>query len=522
MKERLERFKKELKASKEEAEALQHRCAIEEEALKALDHESIEAERKEQEALLQQLSQSRAAYTATEAEYQRNSKQQQHTQTHLQEQLKATQEAVCKHQEEVTHLGRAQEVVEQKYEAATQALEEAGKAHEERRLKTHEMQLKHNSTQSQYERLRAEYDLHSDYLRIASDKRSRDQHTLKEVLEQQQKLEEEQQNLGASLREATTSQAEQIQRVNSLEQTYYKQRNTLSEQEQKIRALDKQHANAQLLQSELENRLAQLQEELKHLHEQFRVELGSSLEEIYPEAVKEAQQESWDLEDTEALEQSVQQLRAELKGIGAINPLAAESFKEMKERHAFMSQEQEDLLKAQSSIQTTLEEIEKTVHNRFTEAFKSINTHFQQTFRTLFSPEDICTLELSNEKSSEELEVEIIAQPKGKRPMRIEQLSSGEKALTAIALLVAIYLYKPSPFCILDEVDAPLDDTNSDKFNQLIRTLSDRAQFILITHNKRTMQNSDILYGFTMPEVGVTRILPVDLRTLGSSASAPT
>ncbi len=135
-------------------------------------------------------------------------------------------------------------------------------------------------------------------------------------------------------------------------------------------------------------------------------------------------------------------------------------------------------------------------------------------FRSLFTEEDQCDLLLTDPANPLESNIEIIAKPKGKKPLTINQLSGGEKTLTATSLLFAIYLLKPAPFCIFDEVDAPLDDANIDKFNKIIRDFSHESQFIIVTHNKRTMVSTDIIYGITMVEQGVSRVIPVDIREL--------
>ena len=135
-------------------------------------------------------------------------------------------------------------------------------------------------------------------------------------------------------------------------------------------------------------------------------------------------------------------------------------------------------------------------------------------FRSLFTDDDDCDLLISDELNPLESSIEIMAKPKGKKPLTINQLSGGEKTLTATSLLFAIYLLKPAPFCVFDEVDAPLDDNNIDKFNKIINKFSSSSQFIIVTHNKRTMNNADIIYGITMPEQGVSKVVPVDLRNL--------
>jgi chromosome segregation protein len=145
---------------------------------------------------------------------------------------------------------------------------------------------------------------------------------------------------------------------------------------------------------------------------------------------------------------------------------------------------------------------------------EKIRANFKEVFRTLFSVDDDCDLWLSNPEEPLESKIEIMAKPKGKRPLSIRQLSGGEKTLTATSLLFAIYLLRPAPFCVFDEVDAPLDDTNIDKFNRIIKRFAKDVQFIIVTHNKRTMANTDVIYGVTMLEQGVSQVLPVSLKEL--------
>jgi chromosome segregation protein len=163
---------------------------------------------------------------------------------------------------------------------------------------------------------------------------------------------------------------------------------------------------------------------------------------------------------------------------------------------------------------TTIQEIDDVAKETFLEAFDKIKENFIKVFRSLFTEQDDCDLKLTDPDNPLESSIEIMAKPKGKRPLTINQLSGGEKTLTATSLLFSIYLLKPAPFCIFDEVDAPLDDANIDKFNQIIQQFSGESQFIIVTHNKRTMASTDIIYGITMIEAGVSRVVPVDLREL--------
>ena len=218
--------------------------------------------------------------------------------------------------------------------------------------------------------------------------------------------------------------------------------------------------------------------------------------------------------DAEDLKTKTEKMRARLDNYGEINPFAVEAFNEMKQRAEFILNQKNDLVSAKESLMNTIDEIESRAKEQFMDAFNRARENFIEVFRTLFTAEDTCDLVLTNPESPLESEIDIIAKPKGKRPQTINQLSGGEKTLTAISLLFSLYLLKPAPFCVLDEVDAPLDDANVGKFNDMIRRFSDRSQFILVTHNKATMSAADVLYGVTMQEEGVSRVVPVDFRAL--------
>ena len=194
--------------------------------------------------------------------------------------------------------------------------------------------------------------------------------------------------------------------------------------------------------------------------------------------------------------------------------MAMEAYEEMKERYDVISKQKADLIESKQSLLKIINEMEEFALNAFMEAFENIRLNFTRVFRSLFSAEDKADLILSDPENPLESKIDIFAQPKGKRPLTIDQLSGGEKTLTAISLLFALYLLKPAPFCIFDEVDAPLDDANTDKFNKIIKEFSKDSQFILVTHNKRTMSTADILYGVTMLEDGVSSVVPVDLRQI--------
>jgi len=205
----------------------------------------------------------------------------------------------------------------------------------------------------------------------------------------------------------------------------------------------------------------------------------------------------------------VYSFKQQLKNLGPVNLLAYSEYEEERERLEFLTTQQNDLIASEKDLINTIEEINEAAKKLFTETFEQIRLNFQRIFRSLFDDGDEANLLLEEGVDPLEAKIEITAKPKGKRPSSIEQLSGGEKTLTATALLFAIYLVKPSPFCIMDEVDAPLDDANIDRFANLLKDFSENTQFIIVTHNKRTMSASETMYGVTMQEEGISKLAGV-------------
>ncbi len=213
---------------------------------------------------------------------------------------------------------------------------------------------------------------------------------------------------------------------------------------------------------------------------------------------------------TESAEQVIGRLRTKIGRMGPVNMMAIDQFDELEERYEFLTAQRKDLL---DSIQVTGEAIKRidvTTRERFLEAFTAVNDHFQMTFSTLFGG-GRAGLVLIDESDLLESGIDIIAQPPGKRLQNIQLLSGGEKALIAMALMFAIFKYKPSPFCLLDEIDAPLDDANIGRFVDMLRGMQDHTQFVLVTHNRKTMEIANCLYGVTMEEPGVSKLISVKL-----------
>ncbi len=213
--------------------------------------------------------------------------------------------------------------------------------------------------------------------------------------------------------------------------------------------------------------------------------------------------------DFAALRDEIQGFKNKLKSLGNVNFAAFEEYSSEKQRYEFLTMQRNDLLEAQKTLLSTIDEINATAQRQFLETFEKIRTNFIDIFKSLFDPGDECDLKLEEGIDPLEAAIDIIAKPRGKRPTSIHLLSGGEKTLTATALLFAIYLVKPSPFCILDEVDAPLDDANIDRFTRILKKFSDNTQFIVVTHNKRTMEAAQALYGVTMEEEGISKLVTV-------------
>ncbi len=226
-------------------------------------------------------------------------------------------------------------------------------------------------------------------------------------------------------------------------------------------------------------------------------------------------------EELVAAETNYNDMKARVEAMGPVNMMALEEFKECEERDTFLRKEREDLVTSIQNTQLTINELDQISRQKFEEAFNFINAHFAIAFQSLFGGGH-GEMRMGEPDSSGEAGLDIAAQPPGKRLQNILLLSGGEKALTALALLIAVFKYKPSPFCILDEVDAPLDEANVGRFNRMLADMCDKTQFIVVTHNRKTMEMGSVLYGVTMQEPGVSKLVSVkweESATMAASAS---
>jgi chromosome segregation protein len=324
-----------------------------------------------------------------------------------------------------------------------------------------------------------------------------------QVEENQTNLMQSEKELEALMRQKETDE----KALNEADRNYYAHRNTLHDRESALRLKIKAKENVDHLLEQIKDELNNLKLQLAGIKERLDVEFKINIEDILD-------QERETDTPVEELQAAADRMKKRLENLGEVNPTAIEAYQEMKVRYEFILEQKNDLVNAKESLLQTIQEVESTANRQFLETFNAVRENFIKVFKALFTEEDAADMVLENPENLAETGIDIIAKPKGKRPSSITQLSGGEKTLTATALLFAIYLIKPAPFCILDEVDAPLDDANVGKFTQMIRKFSENSQFIIVTHNKQTMGAVDVIYGVTMQEAGVSKLVPVDFRSL--------
>jgi chromosome segregation protein len=278
----------------------------------------------------------------------------------------------------------------------------------------------------------------------------------------------------------------------------------IAEIEQELKTMRLELDAARDRKSELGTQLAKLQSDLAHMTEVCLNELSLSADELRNSSdLALVEGEQLVLEDT-----AYREMRTRLESMGPVNMMALEEYQETAQRHQFLETQRKDLLESIENTQATIKEIDEFSRQKFQEAFDRVNENFQFTFRKLFGGGQ-AFMRLTDEMNTAESGIDVVASPPGKKLQNVLLLSGGEKALTALALLVGIFQYQPSPFCILDEVDAPLDDANIGRFTELIKDMAVQTQFIIITHSKKTMSVAPVMYGVTMQEPGISKVVSV-------------
>jgi len=281
-------------------------------------------------------------------------------------------------------------------------------------------------------------------------------------------------------------------------------RTRLAEIEEMLRNTRQQLDSARDRRGELSAHAAKLESDLQHMADTCLNELGIERDALMTDTTITPLAG----EELAAADENYREMRTRLDAMGPVNMMALEEYKETAERHQFLATQRKDLLDAIENTTATIREIDQVSRQKFEEAFHKINENFQTTFRKLFGGGN-AFMRLTDLENSAESGIDVVASPPGKKLQNVLLLSGGEKALTALALLVGIFQYTPSPFCILDEVDAPLDEANIGRFTELVREMSLQTQFILITHSKKTMSIAPVLYGVTMQEPGISKLVSV-------------
>jgi chromosome segregation protein len=368
-------------------------------------------------------------------------------------------------------------------------------------------QLKLERQQSKLSALRQELEFKTNQLNDLAQQKETNTVQLNEVIAEVQDSGAALEQTEASLLEMMRNREAEEKKVNEADQAYYLLRNQLAEKESEIRHLQKNKEQTDLSLNEIKDQLNDLKLNVSGTRERLYVEFKINIDDILD-------QPRTSETPVEELDEKAQRLKKRMENLGEVNPTAIEAFEEMKKRYDFILEQKTDLVDAKDSLMQTIQEVEATANQKFLETFNTVRENFRKVFKALFTEEDEADLVLEQPDNLAETGIDVVAKPKGKRPTSLTQLSGGERTLTATALLFAVYLIKPAPFCILDEVDAPLDDANVIKFTQMIRKFSENSQFIIVTHNKMTMSSVDVIYGVTMQEPGVSKLVPVDFRSL--------
>jgi len=422
--------------------------------------------------------------------------------SHNHDAIASTREELEKYNTQLDELGNRIQLIEQDYAAAEQEYNFATAAFNDSNLQVTRQQSKVNA-------LKQEFEFKSNQLKELEQQIQSSQSQLGEaaasITETAVQLEELQ---GLVVTLLQNKEAEE-RKLNEADQAYYNLRNELAEKESELRHKQKSKEGIDSLLNEIKDKLTELKLQLAGMKERLQVEFKIDLDAI----IDEPRTTETPLEE---LQERNDRLRKRLENIGEVNPTAIEAYTEMKKRYEFILEQKNDLVTAKDSLMQTIQEVEATANQQFLDTFNRVRDNFQKVFKALFTEDDTADMVLVDPENLAETGIDIVAKPKGKRPSSIGQLSGGEKTLTATALLFAIYLIKPAPFCILDEVDAPLDDANVGKFTKMIKQFSENSQFIIVTHNKQTMSAVDVIYGVTMQEAGVSKLVPVDFRSLSN------
>jgi len=292
-------------------------------------------------------------------------------------------------------------------------------------------------------------------------------------------------------------------RQQELEHEWEASRTRLTQMEDHLRMGRQSLQEMRELRSHAEVERAKNESDWQHLRETCMSEVNAQ-----PEDLVASETAFMSGEELAQAETNYREMKERIENMGAVNMMALEEFNECEQRFTFLTRERDDLLQSIADTQQAIAELDQISKDKFEQAFNAINTNFSTAFHTIFGG-GMAEMRLTEPDSSGDAGIDVVASPPGKKLQNVLLLSGGEKAMTALALLIAIFRYQPSPFCILDEVDAPLDEANVGRFTRLIGEMSAQTQFIVVTHNRKTMETGSVLYGVTMQEPGVSKIVSV-------------
>lgn len=338
----------------------------------------------------------------------------------------------------------------------------------------------------------------------------------RESAEHEQRVVQAREEISSAEREHAEKSEAQVQMTSQLDLTLTKRseaQGRIDEQEGILRTLRREHGELQTARSENEVKLAEQKLFLGNLRERFHRDYQKELEDL-PALSEEEVATDWS-----AIELQVAEKRAALDSIGPVNLEAITEYDELEQRYQFLTGQETDLLTAKEQILKAIQEINRTTQKLFAETFEQVKINFQEMFTELFGGGK-ATLALLDENDPLECGIDIVARPPGKQTQTVSLLSGGERTMTAVALLFAIYMVKPSPFCVLDELDAPLDESNINRFIKILHRFQEQSQFVVITHNKRTISIADVLYGVTMEERGVSKFVSMRLQKRDTTAKS--
>jgi len=418
---------------------------------------------------------------------------------------RAEQESVIRaRQAEISALEESRITLEQQIAAAQQALssvrqrrEDAAQASSQRVARVAALEERHRSASAVLQRIESLFVEMSERLQSLA---SQIEASSAEKLRREQENIELEQRTADFAAERNASQAREA--LLQFEKDQLRAR--LAEIDDLLRAARQLLDQARDRRGELQASAAKLEADAMHMAETCLNELGIER----PALLADTTLTLVTGEELAACDQSYRDMRTRLEGMGPVNMMALEEYKESAERHGFLDTQRKDLISSIENTTATIREIDEVSKQKFQEAFDKINENFQATFKKLFGGGH-AFMKLTDEENSAESGIDVVASPPGKRLQSVLLLSGGEKALTALSLLVGIFQYTPSPFCILDEVDAPLDEANIGRFTELVKEMSIKTQFVLITHSKKTMSIAPVLYGVTMQEPGVSKLVSV-------------